>query len=185
MNWKNFVSKIGFALTLLGLSLINEGSLRISGLVAAGIIALIAIMSLFRNISAKPAWKSFIRWADEEFDLTYIAFGIGLTLMGSKFLSSGWSWASFLLFVAGILFTSYAIGDFIGKGFAKSLKTDARIGIIFGILCLIGGVVWFVMTWNYIKEKPQFNALNPILIIIMGILFTCFGWKKWRESRNR
>lgn len=183
MNWKSFVSKIGFAITLAGLSLSTEGSQKISGLVVAGIIALVAIMLFFRNISTKPGWKSFIRWADKELDFTYIAFGFGLMLTGINFLSSG-SWASFLLFTSGILFTSYAIGQFVGKGFSRTLKEDARIGIIFGCLCLIGGVVWFIMTWNSIIEKPLFNAPSPTLIISFGIIFIYFGWRKRRKSRT-
>lgn len=184
MNWKNFVSKIGFAVMLVGMSLTIEGSPKIPGLIAAGIIALVAIMPLFTNISSKPAWKSSIRWANEELDFTYIAFGVGLMLTGSKFLSSGWSWASFLLFISGFLFASSAIGDFIGKGFAKSLKVDPRIGIIFGFLCFIGGVMWFIITWNSIVEKPQFNAIGPITIIILGVMFICFGWLKWQKSHR-
>lgn len=64
MNWKSFVSKIGFAVMLAGLSLSTEGSERISVLVVAGIIALAAIMLFFGNISTKPGWRSLIRWAD-------------------------------------------------------------------------------------------------------------------------
>jgi len=183
MNWKSFVSKIGFAVMLAGLSLSTEGSQKIPGLVMAVIIVLAAIMLFFRNISTKPGWKSFIRWADEELDFTYIAFGLGLMLTGSESLSSGWSWASFLLFTSGILFTGYAIGQFVGKGFSRTLKEDARIGIILGCLCLIGGVVWFIMTWNSIIEKPLFNAPSPTLIISLGIIFIYFGWRKWRKSR--
>jgi hypothetical protein len=182
MNWKSFVRKIGFAVTLVGLSLTIEGYLKIFDLIAAGIIALVAITLLFTNVSTKPAWKSFIHWASEEFDLTYIAFSFGLTSTGSNILRSGWSWEGFLLFAAGVLFASYAIGDFIGKSFAKSLKVDPRIGITFGFLYLIVGVMWFIMAWNSILEKPQLNAPGPVTIIILGILFICFGCLKWQKS---
>lgn len=104
-------------------------------------------------------------------------------LTGSEFLSSGWSWPSFLLFISGILFTSYAIGQFVGKGFSRTVKEDARIGIISGCLCLMGGVVWFVMTWTSIMEKPLSNAPEPILIISLGTIFIYLGWRKWRNSR--
>lgn len=184
MNWRSFVSKIGFAVMLAALSLSNEGFLKVSVLLVAGIIALAAIMLFLRNMSSKPGWKSFIRWADEELDFTYIAFGFGLVLNGSKFLSSGWSWASFLLFVSGILFTSYALGQFLGKGFSRILKDDAKIGIIIGCLCLICGVVWCIVTWKAILDKPLFNNPGPIFVIVLGILFVSFGWKKWCNSRT-
>ncbi len=183
MDWKKFVSKIGFAVMLVSLSLPPEGFQKILGLILAGFIVLASIMLLFRNRSSKSGWKSFIHWVDEELDFTYIAFGLGLMLTGRNFLSGGFSWASFLLLISGVLFASYTIGQFIGKGFSGILRADARMGIIFGLIYFAVGVALLVMGWISITENPLLNAPYPALIIVLGIIFVYYGCKKWHSSR--
>jgi hypothetical protein len=184
MNWKNFLRKIGFALTLASLSLSIDGTQRILGWVLAGIIVLVSLMMFLKNMSQKPSWKSFIHWVEEGLDFTYLAFGLGLILIGIKILGSGWSLIGFLLFVAGVLFTGLAIGQFIGEGFSRTLKTNATIVIIIGFVCLIAGIVWLVLEWASIIQNPLLNAADPIVIILLGIIFVFFGFKKWRKSRT-
>ena len=181
MNMRKFISKIGFAIILLSLSLSAEGFERISDYVLVGIMALAATVLLFENKSSKPFWKSLVRWSDD-MDITYVVFGLGLMLVSSEF--SNIVWATLLLLVSGAVFAGAGIGKLIGTGFSEVLKTNAKIGIIFGFICLVAGVVVCITTWNSILAEPLSNAPRPILIICVAILFIYFGWNKWRKSRK-
>jgi len=178
MNVRKFISRIGFAITLLSLSLSAKGFERISDYILAGIIGLAAIVLLFENKSSRPIWKSIVRLADD-LDITYVVFGLGLMLVSSKFSSS--AWASLLLLVSGVVFAGAGVGKLLGTAGSKVLKANAKIGVVLGFLFLIAGLVVSILTWSSIVEKPLLNAPYPILIICVGIVFIYFGWRKWRK----
>ncbi len=181
MNVKKFMPRIAFAIILISLSLSAGGFHRILDYVLAGIIALTAIVLLFENKSSKPIWKSFVRWADD-LDLIYVAFGLGLMLISSKFSSI--TWASLLLLVAGAFFAGAGIGKLIGEGGAEVIRRNAKIGIVTGVLFIIVGVVVCILTWNSIVEEPLRNIPTPILVVGVGIIFICAGWRKLHKKRG-
>jgi divalent metal cation (Fe/Co/Zn/Cd) transporter len=173
--------KIGFSITLLSLSLSTTGFNKITDYVLAGIIALSGIFLLFENISSNTKWKSIVRWADD-LDITYVAFGLGLILVSSKFSSNAWSFL--LLAGSGVIFAGAGISKLIGTGFSDVIKKNAIIGIIIGFFVFIAGVVMLIMTWNSIIEEPLTNAYSPIIIICLGIEFIYFAFRKWYKSRK-
>ena len=150
MNLKKFIPKIGFAITLLSLSLATKGFEGILGYVLAGILALVAIVLLFENKSSKPIWKSIVHWA-EDLDITYVAFGLGLMLVSSKFSSS--IWATLLLLVSGVVFAGAGIGKLLGTSGSELIKKNAKVGIIVGFLFLIAGVIVGILSWNSVVEN--------------------------------
>lgn len=175
MSKKEIIAKIGFAIAILSTSITLDGYQQILGFVAAGIILLTIIAGCLKRVSSKPGWQSFLQWVGEEWDLTYIAFGLGLMSAGSAFLNEGFNWAALLLIISGILVASYAIGVSIGKGYVESVKKDPRAGIIIGVIFFIGGVVYLVLQWYSILEKPLLYAPYPIGLVILGIIFVCVG----------
>lgn len=175
MNIRKFIPKIGFAITLLSLSLSLEGFYRILNYGLVGIIALAAIILLFGNISSRKTWGSIVSWA-KGLDIAYIAFGLGLILASSKFSDNGW--AVILLLFSGVLFAGAGIGKLIGTGISDVIKTNAKVGIVSGFVCLIIGVVIFILNWNSIVNDPLNNLSTPILITLLSIIFVFFGFKK-------
>ncbi len=111
---------------------------------------------LFENKISKPWWKIIVGLV-EGLDLTYIAFGLGLMLASSEFVSSGWGWPGFTLLVAGTPFAGAGIGRLIGKGTKDILKANAKIGIVIGFLMLITSAVLCIMTWSSIVENRDFS----------------------------
>jgi len=178
---RKFVEKIGFSITLLGLSLSAEGLYQKLEWGLSGIIALAAVILLFEKKSTKPKWQKIVHWA-EDLDITYIAFGLGLLLDSSKFSSN--TWAVLLLALSGTIFAGVGISKLIGTGFSEVIKTNTRVGILLGFLFLAAGVVILIMTWSSIKETPMLNAPTPILIICLGGEFIYFAWRKWHKARN-
>ena len=175
MNMDKFIPKIALAITLVSLSPSTQGFEKILGYVIAGVIALAAIVLLFENKSSKPIWKSIVHWA-ESLNMTYVAFGLGLMLVSSKF--SNITWARLLLLVSGVVFAGAGIGKLIGKSGSELVKLDAKIAGIIGFIFIIAGVVVGVLTWNSIIDKPLLNAPYPILLVFVGIIFIYFGCRK-------
>lgn len=147
----------------------------------AGIIALAALVLLFENVSAKQAWKSIVRWADD-LDLTYVAFGLGLILISSKFSSI--TWVYLLMLVAGALFAAAGIGKLIGVGGAEVIRRNAKIGIIVGAIFIIASAVVCVLTWDSMVEEPLRNTSTPILIFGVGVIFIYAALRRLHKKRG-
>ena len=181
MNIKKFMPKIAFAIVLISLSVSAEGLDRIAGYVLAGIIASAAIVLLFENVSSRPTWKSFVRWADD-LDLTYVAFGLGLMLISSKFSSI--TWVYLLLLVSGALFAAAGIGKLIGVSGAEAIKKNAKSGIVIGVVFVIIGAVVCILTWNAIAEDPLYNIPIPLFLVGVGSIFIWAAWRKLHKKRG-
>ena len=178
MNIRRAIPKIGFVLTLIALARSTEGFVRISDYLLAGIIALIALVLLFDNISSNRIWKSIVH-SSEDFDITYVAFGLGMMLFSMKFSDNATIFAPLL--VAGALFAAYGSAQLIGTGFATAIKANAKISIVLGFVFLISGVAWCIVTWDSIIEKPLSSTPFPIFLILLGLEVVYFSYRRWRN----
>jgi hypothetical protein len=185
MNIKGFISRFSLALTLLAISLsaTYTSAEKISTYVLTGILILSAIIVLIENIISKRWWKEIANIA-EEVDVTYIAFGLGLILSGSKFVSGGWGWAGILLMLAGALSAGTGVGKLMGKGAHDVLINNAKIGIIVGCIIIVLSAVLFATSWNSIIQNPRLNIVSPALLLCYGLLFIIFGWKRLKIIKH-
>jgi hypothetical protein len=185
MNIKASIPKFAFALVLIGLSLDSSQKIFVYTLVV--ILVLYGIVILFENISQKPIWKTIVS-STKDLDITYLAFGFGMISLSTKMLADSSVLAGIILLVSGVLLAGWNIGQLIGKGSSKILSHNVGVGIVLGSVMLIGGLIWLVMNWNKasintISDKLS-NAIEPIVVVCIGIMLIYFGWRRWRSFRR-
>ena len=100
-------------------------------------------------------WWVKLKWVGESvvqlakgLEGTYVALGLGLMLVSSKFSDS--VWVSLLLLVSGVVFVGAGIGKLIGTGGTEVIEVNAKIGVVFGFPWLIAGVV--VSISRFVRE---------------------------------
>jgi len=180
MKIKKFIPKMAFAIAILGLSLSVNGLQRILDYILAGILTLAALILLLEKKITKPWWRQLVRQA-EALDITYVAFGLGLLLTGTKFLSTRWGWGGFILCLVGAIFAGLGTGKLINKSANDILKTP-KYGIIVGFAIVIFSIILSIVTWNSILINWQ-NATTPVLLFIIGVRLIFVGFKKRKKKR--
>lgn len=181
MDFRKSIPKIGFAITLLGLSFSLEDYHRLLNYSLVGIIALAGIILLFSRISSGKTWCSIVKLA-ESLDVTYIAFGLGLILASSRFSDN--VWATILLLLAGGLFAGAGIGKLIGTGIVDIIETNARVGIVSGFIYLAIGAAVYFLSLDSIIVNPSRNLPAPVMITSMGVILIFLGLEKLYPAKD-
>ncbi len=183
MNIGKFMTRLMFALTLLGLSQMNSGYVEILEYILIGIMLLDGLILLFEKQISRNWWKAVVKQA-EEIDITNIAWGLGLMMASIKFVDVVGVWASIAMLIAGALFSGVGIGKLLGVGTAKIINSNAKAGIVIGIVYIIAGVIYAIMTWDSVLANPSVNTLTPAFVVVMGVIQIYFGLMRLKNKRK-
>ena len=176
---RELIPRLGFPVTLLGLGVSSKGIYRYYDFGLVVIILILALIGCLKKEGKGHRWKSVIEWA-QGFNFMYLGFGITLAMTSNKFNEIS-PWASFLFLLVGIMFIGggfYELGKFIGKQVYYLHTENPLWAIVIGIISVLAGGLLTWVKWDWIAEKPSYNALLPIILISMGILLIYACWKR-------
>jgi hypothetical protein len=191
VNMKAGIPKFSLALVLIGLTLGGIKGNPILIYVLAAVLILDGIVMTFENKKPRPIpaprWKTLVDSA-KDLDMTWIAFGLGMVNLSTTLLGNSLILPGTLLLISGVLLVGWNSGQLIGRGGARLLSQNAKVGIILGSIMLVGGAIWLVLAWNTGDTRTIMLQLNnvvvQIVIVCVGIMFISFGCRKLSKLRG-
>lgn len=178
---KQILSNFGFALTLLGMSVTISGGYKFLGIGLSAAIAVFSCALFFEKTRLEPV-KIVRRWVID-WDFSYIMFGIGLMLNAVKLMDIGIIFGV-VLALAGLLFSAYFIGQFIGKPLAPLIKSDARFALAISLIITFVGI-FYVVTYIHVPYAliDFIGYALRSLIAALGIISTINVINKMRDKK--
>ena len=186
---------IGLSLAFWGYIFLVGGAAWILTSIVAGLMALLALMLLFRE-KFPPRLKGHLTNIAKGLDVGWLALGLGFFGMGIKCLQIQDQIRSAPLVWLGVVFlvvSALLIGMTIGMAANKIIKQSPKVLTILGSMFLVGGLVWLVVGWRSLNTYTLLGRLNgsasPLFIACMGIIFIYYGWRgnrnpMWRRNKQ-